>query len=84
MHWSPVTERRRRIFTDVIAGLKENLGRFPRYQSHPRDNQLPALIVWEPQDAYTPEQSVRACLRDLPQAELHLFDGALAAGNKPR
>ncbi|MGK6315335.1 alpha/beta fold hydrolase [Neorhizobium sp. DT-125] len=75
LHWSLMDERRRRIAVDVIAGLRENAGWFPRYQQYLRDHQPPALIVWGPQDGYMPEESARAFLRDLPKAELHLFDG---------
>jgi len=75
LHWSLMTERRREIVVDVIAGLRENLGWFPRYQAYLREHQPPTLIVWGPQDGYMPEGSARAYLRDLPKAELHLLDG---------
>jgi len=32
------------------------------------------LIVWGPRDGYMPEGSARAYLRDLPNAQLHLFE----------
>jgi pimeloyl-ACP methyl ester carboxylesterase len=75
LHWSLTTPQRRGIAVDVIAGLKENLGWFPRYQTYLRKHQPPTLIVWGPQDGYMPEGSARAYLRDLPDAELHLLDG---------
>jgi pimeloyl-ACP methyl ester carboxylesterase len=75
LHWSVTTPRRREIAIDLIAGLKENLNWFPRYQTYLREHQPPALIVWGPQDGYMPESSARAYLRDLPKAELHLLDG---------
>lgn len=75
LHWSLMTERRRQIAIDVIAGLKDNLAWFPRYQAYLREHQPPTLIVWGPQDGYMPEGSARAYLRDLPNAELHLLDG---------
>lgn len=75
LHWSLMTERRKAIAADVIAGLKDNLAWFPRYQAYLRQYQPPALIIWGPQDGYMPEGSARAYLRDLPQAELHLLDG---------
>ncbi|MEB2842921.1 alpha/beta fold hydrolase [Rhizobiales bacterium RZME27] len=75
LHWSQTTEQRRQIFTDIIAGLKDNLDWFPRYQAYLREHQPAALIVWGPQDGYMPEKSARAYLRDLPNAELHLLDG---------
>jgi pimeloyl-ACP methyl ester carboxylesterase len=75
LHWALMTPRRCQIAVDVIAGLKENLDWFPRYQAYLREHQPPTLIVWGPQDGYMPEGSARAYLRDLPNAELHLLDG---------
>jgi pimeloyl-ACP methyl ester carboxylesterase len=75
LHWSLTTPRRREIFIGVIAGLRENIAWFPRYQSYLREHQPPTLIVWGPQDGFMPEASARAYLRDLPNAELHLLDG---------
>jgi pimeloyl-ACP methyl ester carboxylesterase len=75
LHWSLMTERRREIAVDVIAGLKDNLAWFTRYQAYLREHQPPTLIVWGPQDGYMPEGSARAYLRDLQNAELHLLDG---------
>ncbi len=74
LHWSLTTPRRREIYTDVIAGLRENLAWFPRYQQWLRDHQPPTLILWGPRDRYMPAGAARAYLRDLPEAELHLFD----------
>jgi pimeloyl-ACP methyl ester carboxylesterase len=75
LHWSLMTPERQRIAFDVIAGLKENLAWFPRYQAYLRQHHPPTLIVWGPQDGYMPEGAARAYLRDLPDAELHLLDG---------
>lgn len=75
LHWSLMTPRRRQIALEVIAGLKDNLAWFPRYQAYLREHRPPTLIVWGPQDGYMPEPSARAYLRDLPAAELHLLHG---------
>jgi pimeloyl-ACP methyl ester carboxylesterase len=75
LHWALSTDRRKAIAADVIAGLRDNLAWFPRYQGYLRTHQPPTLIVWGPRDGYMPEPSARAYLRDLPQAELHLLDG---------
>ena len=74
LHWALMTPRRKEITVQVIAGLKENLAWFPRYQAYLRDHQPPTLIVWGPRDGYMPEGSAKAYLRDLPNAELHLFE----------
>jgi pimeloyl-ACP methyl ester carboxylesterase len=75
LHWRLMTPRRREVAVGVIAGLKENLEWFPRYQAYLRERQPPTLVVWGPQDGYMPEGSARAYLRDLPKTELHLLDG---------
>jgi pimeloyl-ACP methyl ester carboxylesterase len=75
LHWSLMTPARQRIALDLIAGLKENLAWFPRYQAYLREHRPPTLIVWGPEDGYMPAGAARAYLRDLPDAELHLLDG---------
>jgi pimeloyl-ACP methyl ester carboxylesterase len=74
LHWALTTERRRAIAVDVIAGLRENLDWFPRYQRYLREHRPPTLVVWGPRDGYMPEGAARAYLRDLPDAELHLIE----------
>lgn len=74
LHWSLMTPRRCQIALNVIAGLKENLERFPHYQTYLCEHQPPTLILWGPKDGYMPEGAARAYLRDLPNAELHLFE----------
>jgi pimeloyl-ACP methyl ester carboxylesterase len=74
LHWSLMTPQRCEIAVNVIAGLKENLAWFPKYQSYLREHRPPTLIVWGPRDGYMPEGAARAYLRDLPDAELHLLE----------
>lgn len=75
LHWSLMnTPVRREIAVRLMEGLKENLDWFPRYQAYLREHQPPTLIVWGPQDGYMPAESAHAYLRDLPDAEVHLFD----------
>jgi pimeloyl-ACP methyl ester carboxylesterase len=75
LHWALTTPERREIYVGLIAGLRENLAWFPRYQAYLREHQPPTLILWGPQDGYMPEGAARAYLRDIPAAELHLLDG---------
>jgi pimeloyl-ACP methyl ester carboxylesterase len=75
LHWPLMTERRRDNAACIIYDLKDNLAWFPRYQAYLREHRPPTLILWGPQDGYMPEESARAWLRDLPDAELHLLDG---------
>jgi pimeloyl-ACP methyl ester carboxylesterase len=74
LHWPLMTERRQEIAARIIYDLKDNLEWFPRYQAYLREHSPPTLILWGPQDGYMPEESARAYLRDLPEAELHLLD----------
>lgn len=74
LHWPLMTEQRRDNAARIIYDLKDNIAWFPRYQAYLREYRPPTLILWGPQDGYMPEESARAYLRDLPDAELHLLD----------
>lgn len=77
LHWPLMnTPVRRQVAVGLMEKLEANLGWFPRYQAYLREKQPPALIVWGPEDGYMPAASAQAYLRDLPDAELHLLDGA--------
>jgi pimeloyl-ACP methyl ester carboxylesterase len=76
LHWSLVTPARREIMLGLHQGLRANLAWFPSYQRYLREHQPPTLIVWGPEDGYMPEPSARAYLRDLPNAQLHVLEGA--------
>jgi pimeloyl-ACP methyl ester carboxylesterase len=75
LHWSLMTPKRREIAVSLIAGLKENRAWFPQHRKYLAEHRPPTLIVWGPKDAYMPEKSATAYLRDLPDAELHLLEG---------
>lgn len=74
LHWGMTDRVRRDIYLELIAGLRDNREWFPRYQKYLRDQQPPALIVWGPRDGYMPAQAALAYRRDLPDAEVHLFE----------
>lgn len=77
LHWPLMdTPTRRRISVGLMEQLEENLAWFPRYQSYLREHRPPTLIVWGPEDGYMPAVSAEAYLRDLPEAQLHLVEGA--------
>jgi pimeloyl-ACP methyl ester carboxylesterase len=77
LHWTLMnTPLRRRVAVDLMEKLEANLAWFPRYQAYLRERRPPTLIVWGPEDGYMPEASARAYARDLPEAELHLLQGA--------
>lgn len=77
LHWPLMdTPVRREAMVGLMDKLEANLQWFPRYQAYLREHRPPTLIVWGPEDGYMPAAAARAYLRDLPQAELHLLDGA--------
>ena len=51
-----------------------NLELYPAWQQWLRDHQPPALIIWGRNDPFFPEPGARAYLRDLPRADLRVFD----------
>ncbi|MEV4066685.1 alpha/beta fold hydrolase [Nonomuraea dietziae] len=53
---------------------RTNLGRYDQWQAWLRKHTPPTLITWGSNDPFFPEPGARAYLRDLPDAELHLFD----------
>ena len=77
LHWPLMdTPARRQVAVGPMEKLEENLAWFPRYQAYLREHRPPTLIVWGPEDGYMPAKSAHAYHRDLPDAELHLIDGA--------
>lgn len=51
-----------------------NVASYPAWQAWLREHTPPTLVVWGRHDPFFPEPGARAYLRDLPEAELHLFD----------
>ncbi|WP_433474548.1 alpha/beta fold hydrolase [Spirillospora sp. CA-142024] len=51
-----------------------NVERYDRWQAWLREHTPPTLIVWGAGDPFFPEPGARAYSRDVPDAELHLFD----------
>lgn len=75
LHWSLMTERRKDAAAALLFSLKANRHWFPQHRRYLREHRPPTLIIWGPQDHFMPQESARAYLRDLPDAELHLLDG---------
>ncbi|WP_395821562.1 alpha/beta fold hydrolase [Archangium minus] len=77
LHWPLMnTPVRRAVAVGLMEKLKENLAWFPNYQRYLRENHPATLILWGPEDGYMPAPAARAYLRDVPDAELHLLEGA--------
>lgn len=65
---------RKRIQIDLALDYRSNVARYPAWQAWMREHRPPALVLWGRNDAFFPEPGAHAYLRDLPDAELHLFD----------
>jgi len=53
---------------------KSNIAAYPAWQKWLRTHRPPTLITWGTGDRFFTEPGARAYLRDVPDAELHLFD----------
>jgi pimeloyl-ACP methyl ester carboxylesterase len=51
-----------------------NVELYPAWQQWLRDHQPPALIIWGRNDPFFPEPGAHSYLRDLPGADLRIFD----------
>lgn len=65
---------RQRALGSLILDYPSNVRQYPEWQEWLRAHRPPALILWGRGDVFFTEAGARAYLRDLPQAELHLFD----------
>lgn len=59
---------------DLAFDYHANVEQYPAWQAWMREHTPPTLIVWGRNDMFFPEPGARAYLRDLPDAELHVFD----------
>jgi pimeloyl-ACP methyl ester carboxylesterase len=62
------------IQLSLLHDYQNNVPLYPAWQSFLRETQPPTLILWGKNDPFFTEAGARAYLRDLPNAELHLFD----------
>ncbi|HEV7306155.1 alpha/beta hydrolase [Ensifer sp.] len=72
-HFLDLPERRQPQY-DLFFDYKSNLARYAEWQDWLRRDRPPTLIAWGRNDPFFTEPGARAYLRDLPGAELHLFE----------
>lgn len=72
-HFLDLPERRQPQL-DLAFDYRSNLARYPEWQAWLREHAPPLLIVWGRHDPIFIEAGARAYLRDVPAAELHLFE----------
>ena len=65
---------RKRIMVDLAFDYHANVELYPRWQAWLREHRPPTLIAWGKGDPFFTEDGARAYQRDMPDAELYLFD----------
>jgi pimeloyl-ACP methyl ester carboxylesterase len=65
---------RKEIQIDLALDYHSNVARYEEWQAMLRQRRPRTLIVWGKNDPFFVEAGARAFLRDVPDAELHLFD----------
>lgn len=61
---------------DVLLDYRSNLKQYPALHDYFRKHQPPLLAVWGANDPFFLPAGAKAFQRDLPQAEVHLIEGA--------
>jgi pimeloyl-ACP methyl ester carboxylesterase len=59
---------------DLFADYRKNVALYPTFQRYLESHQPPTLIAWGRYDPFFLDAGARAYLRDVPRAELTLFD----------
>lgn len=59
---------------DLLYDYRSNVALYPQWQEWLRQHRPPLLVVWGTGDAFFTEAGARAFTRDVPGAELHLYD----------
>lgn len=65
---------RKQIQVDLAFDYQTNVALYPKWQAWLRTARPRMLIVWGANDAFFTAEGARAYLRDVPAAELHLFN----------
>lgn len=65
---------RDRVMLDLLKDYPGNLELYPKWHEYLREQQPRTLLVWGGNDPFFTADGARAYLKDLPNAELHLFD----------
>jgi pimeloyl-ACP methyl ester carboxylesterase len=59
----------------LLYDYRHNLARYPAWQAYLREHRPPMLVVWGVNDPFFTVAGANAYKREVPQAELHFFDG---------
>jgi len=66
---------RKAIQKILFDNYSSNFPKYPQWQEYLRDNLPPTLIAWGKNDVIFPGAGALAYKEDLPEAEIHLFNG---------
>ncbi|MFD5423350.1 alpha/beta fold hydrolase [Streptomyces sp. NPDC127069] len=61
---------------DLAFDYASNFTHYPAWQAWIRDSGVPVLVVWGAGDPFFTPAGAKAYLRDAPEAEVHVFEGA--------
>ncbi|MCX5198919.1 alpha/beta hydrolase [Streptomyces sp. NBC_00249] len=61
---------------DLAFDYASNFAHYPAWQAWLREARPPVLVVWGAGDPFFTPAGAKAYLRDVPDAEVHVFDGA--------
>jgi pimeloyl-ACP methyl ester carboxylesterase len=59
----------------LLYDYRNNPPQYPKWQAYLRERQPPTLVVWGKNDAFFTVAGAHAYGRDVPKAEIHLFEG---------
>jgi len=65
---------RKQLQVDLAFDYHSNVALYGEWQAWLRQHKPPTLIVWGKDDPFFPEPGAHAFRRDVPEAELHLFE----------
>jgi pimeloyl-ACP methyl ester carboxylesterase len=63
-----------KIQMDMLYDYRTNVPLYPSIQKFFRERRPPTIILWGKKDKIFPAEGAEPYLRDLPDAEYHLFD----------
>ena len=62
------------IQLDLLLDYASNVEQYPEYQAYFKKHQPPLLAVWGKNDPFFLPEGAKAWKRDIPDAEIHLYD----------
>jgi pimeloyl-ACP methyl ester carboxylesterase len=73
-HDQAILERDPELQLDLFGDYKSNVALYPRWQEYLRTTKPPVLAVWGNGDPFFRPAGAHAFRKDVPDAEIHLFD----------